>query len=61
MENVRTFRGKKVLGWTVVSAKSKKDFEEQLNELMDEYEFVDTQYAISSTNVHSALILIAEN
>lgn len=55
---MRTFRGKEVIGWKVVSARSNHDFEEKLNKMMDEYEFIDTQYA--REGVHSAIVLIAK-
>ena len=59
---MRTFRGKKVIGWKVVNSPYKTDFEDELNKLMDKYEFVDCQYAISSNppGEYSALILLAK-
>lgn len=57
---MRTVRGKKVIGWKVVNSPYKTDFENELNGLMDKYEFIDCQYVISVDSYYSALVLLAE-
>ena len=63
---MRTFRGQPVIGWKVITCSdldSRTEFEKQLNDLMDKYEFVDCQYSLAVTNfaaTYSAIILIAK-
>jgi len=64
----RTFRGKEVIGWKLVENVYKNQFEDELNSLMDKYEFVDCQFSsCAKTNLsgrhyteYSALVLLAE-
>lgn len=59
----RTFRGKEVIGWKLVENIYKNQFENDLNSLMDKFDFVDCQYAITPSKegiLFSALVLIAE-
>jgi len=59
----RTFRGKEVIGWKLVENIYKNQFENELNSLMDKYEFVDCQFSTTRKQneiQYSALILIAE-
>lgn len=42
---MRRFRGKTVVGWKTVTATHKKDFDDKVNELMDEYDFEDYQFS----------------
>lgn len=59
----RTFRGKEVIGWKLVENIYKNQFEDDLNSLMDKYEFVDCQYSTTTSKeeiLFSALVLIAE-
>jgi len=42
---MRRFRGKAVIGWKTVTATNKKEFDEKVNELMDEYDFEDYQFS----------------
>ena len=61
---MRTFRGKKVIGWKVILGPGKQELEDELNKLMDKYEFVDCQYSTCtgsmSPSEYSALVLLGE-
>jgi len=56
---MRKFRDKKVKGWVLVVRNDDREFIAELNDLMDEYDFIDCQYAVDDYN-YSALVLIAE-
>jgi len=63
---MRTFRGKPVIGWKVVTDayRCDKTLDDMLNDLMDKFEFVDCQYSTSHNaigkEIHSALVLLGE-
>ena len=59
----RTFRGKEVIGWKIVENTYKNQFENDLNSLMNKYDFIDCQYSTTSSKeeiLFSALVLVAE-
>lgn len=65
---MKTFRGKKVIGWDIVVTIQAKELTDKLNQLMDKYEFIDCQYSTcSKTNQagrnftqYSAIVLLGE-
>lgn len=59
---MRTFRGKKVIGWRTIVSTSVDFFDRQLNTLMDEYEFVDCQFSTTKDTdlTYFALVLLGE-
>lgn len=65
---MRTFRGKEVKEWILITNEYKNEFEKKLNSLMDKYDFADCQFSsCAKTNLagkpyteYSALILLAE-
>jgi len=59
----RTFRGKEIIEWKLVENIYKNKFENELNSLMDKFEFIDCQFSTTSSKegiLFSALVLIAE-
>lgn len=61
---MKTFRGKEVLGWRILKAVSHIILESDLDDLMEKYEFIDSQYSTTQTyegNIeYSMAVLIAE-
>jgi hypothetical protein len=55
------FRGQEVEGWFIITSRE-ADFQDKINELMEEYEFEDFQYSTSidvhHVMWHSAAILL---
>jgi len=64
----RTFRGKEVEEWKLITSEYKNQFEQELNSLMDKFDFIVCQFSsCAKTNLagkpyteYSALVLIAE-
>lgn len=42
---MRTFRGKEVKEWILITNEYKNEFEKKLNSLMDKYDFADCQFS----------------
>lgn len=66
---MKKFRDKEVIGWTIVVSSREKDLIDRLNNLMEQYDFIDCQYSTCSitNNVggklfpeYSALVLLGE-
>lgn len=54
---MKTFRGKEVIGWKVVSGKNAKDLEDKINKLMDGYNFEDFQFTSGPTFLYAAILI----
>lgn len=65
---MKTFRGTKAIGWRVIDRDDSMKLTEELNELMEKYEFLDCQYSAceyidlygTRKLLYSALILLGE-
>ena len=56
---MKQFRGKEVIGWKLIYTDNKKEFEYEINALMDDYNFEDFQFSINRYG-YAAAILISE-
>jgi len=57
---MKKFRGKEVIGWTIVVAPHEKNLIDRLNSLMDKYDFIDCQYSTCSVTRNVGGKLFAE-
>lgn len=63
---MKKFRDKEVIGWRIVESMSKMEFDTNINDLMDKYDFIDFQFSTAPSHtdrygiVYTAAILIAE-
>jgi len=72
MVKLRKFRDREVIGWKTITKTNEEDFDKALNDLMDNYDMIDCQFAISlhtsdleskyatDALLYSALVLLAE-
>jgi len=66
---MKKFRGKKVIGWKGVKASTLDGLTKKIDELMEEFDFIDCQYSSHSTynqvtkrsfSTYSAIVLLAK-
>ncbi len=66
---MKKFRGKEVIGWKGIQATSLPELREKLNDIMEEYDFIDCQYSSHASfnptlnvyhTVYSTIVLIAK-
>lgn len=54
---MKTFRGKEVIGWKVISAQNAEEFEDEINDLMDRYNFEDFQFSVNKFNLFATVLI----
>lgn len=54
---MKTFRGKEVIGWKLVSQADIADFENEVNELMEKYNFEDFLFAVDRFRCYATIFL----
>ena len=63
---MKTFRGKPVIRWKIITERYSDSFEEKINQLMEKYNFEDFQFSVTlhedsdNSIVYVAAILISE-
>ncbi|GAH50084.1 unnamed protein product [marine sediment metagenome] len=63
MDIMKKFRGKEVIGWRGLEASTLNELMQKTNKLMEEFDFIDTQYSshtYRNASSYSVIVLLAE-
>ena len=54
---MKIFRGKEVIGWRVIENEDRSVFEEEINDLMEKYNFEDFQFSVDKYGYYATILI----